>query len=114
MWLTSDIEAPDEAALLQRYPDSLAADILLMPHHGSKTSSTPAFLAAVGAGQAIIPVGYRNRFGHPKAEVLARYEAMGTTIWRTDRDGAVSASLGAGGVALSGWRHEHRRYWHGR
>lgn len=114
MLLTSDIEAPDEAALLQRYPEGLAADILLMPHHGSKTSSTPAFLEAVGATQAIIPVGYRNRFGHPKAEVLVRYEAMGTTIWRTDRDGAVRVTLGGGGVAVSGWRHEHRRYWHGR
>ncbi len=114
MLFTSDIEAPDEAALLQRYPDGLAADLLLMPHHGSKTSSTPAFLNAVGASQAIIPVGYRNRFGHPKAEVLARHEAMGTTIWRTDRDGAVRVALGGSGVAVSGWRHEHRRYWHGR
>ena len=114
MLFTSDIEAPDEAALLQRYPDGLAADLLLMPHHGSKTSSTPAFLKAVGASQAIIPVGYRNRFGHPKAEVLARHEAIGTTIWRTDRDGAVRVALGGSGVAVSGWRHEHRRYWHGR
>ena len=114
MLFTSDIEAPDEAALLQRYPDGLAADLLLMPHHGSKTSSTPAFLNAVGASQAIIPVGYRNRFGHPKAEVLARHEAIGTTIWRTDRDGAVRVALGGSGVAVSGWRHEHRRYWHGR
>lgn len=112
--LTSDIEAPDEAALLRRYPDDLAADVLLMPHHGSKTSSTPAFLAAVGAARAIIPVGYRNRFGHPKPEVLARYEALGTEIWRTDRDGAVNLRLSGQGVELAGWRHEHRRYWHGR
>lgn len=112
--LTSDIEAPDEAALVRRYPDGLAADVLLVPHHGSKTSSTPAFLQAVGARQAVIPVGYRNRFGHPKADVLARYQAMGAKIWRTDRDGAVRIRLGAGDVGLSGWRHEHRRYWHGR
>ncbi|HSG21772.1 MAG TPA: DNA internalization-related competence protein ComEC/Rec2, partial [Azonexus sp.] len=74
MLLTSDIEAPDEEALLARYPDDLAADVLLVPHHGSKTSSTAAFLSAVGAPTAIIPVGYRSRFGHPKAEVVARYE----------------------------------------
>jgi competence protein ComEC len=114
MLLTSDIEAPDEAELLKRYPNGLAADILLMPHHGSKTSSTPDFLRAVGAAQTVIPVGYRSRFGHPKAEVLARYEAMGAIIWRTDRDGAVSLRLGGDGMAVSGWRHEHRRYWYGR
>jgi competence protein ComEC len=100
--------------LLQKNPDGLAADVLLVPHHGSKTSSTLAFLQAVGATQAIIPVGYRNRFGHPKAEVLARYEALDTKLWRTDRDGAVRVVLGGSGVAMSGWRHEHRRYWHGR
>lgn len=111
--LTSDIEAPDEAALIRRYPDGLAADLMLMPHHGSKTSSTPAFLQAVGAPQVVIPVGYRSRFGHPKAEVVARYEAMGTSIWRTDRDGAVRVTAGGEGLAVSGWRHEHRRYWYG-
>lgn len=112
--MTSDIEAPDEAALLARYPGQLAADVMLMPHHGSKTSSTPDFLKAVGATQAVIPVGYRNRFGHPKDEVVARYEAMGAQLWRTDRDGAVRIALAGNGVAVSGWRHERRRYWHGR
>ena len=114
MLLTADIEAPDEAALLTRYPGDLAADALLMPHHGSKTSSTPAFLKAVGAGAAVIPVGYRNRFGHPKGEVLARYEAMGTQLWRTDRDGAVRIVLNGKELAWSGWRHQRRRYWFGR
>ena len=69
MLLTSDIEARDEAAMLQRDPAALAAEVLLVPHHGSRTSSTPEFIAAVGAQHAVIPVGYRNRFGHPKAEV---------------------------------------------
>jgi len=45
--------------------------------------------------------------------VVARYEAMGTSIWRTDRDGAVRITAGEQGLAVSGWRHEHRRYWHG-
>ena len=112
--LTSDIEAPDEAALLARYPGDLAAEVMLMPHHGSKTSSTPEFLQAVGATQAVIPVGYRNRFGHPKDEVTDRYAAMGTRLWRTDRDGAVRIALAGNGVAMSGWRHERRRYWYGR
>lgn len=112
--LTSDIEARDEAALLERYPGNLGADVLLVPHHGSKTSSTAAFLAAVGAGDAVIPVGYRNRFGHPKADVLERYTASGSRIWRTDRDGAVRITLAGQGVALSAWRTEYKRYWHGR
>lgn len=114
MLLTSDIEAPDEAALLARYPDDLGADILLVPHHGSKTSSTPAFLEAVGAADAIIPVGYRNRFGHPKQEVVTRYEALENRIWRTDRDGAVQVVLGESPPAVTAWRKERRRYWHER
>jgi competence protein ComEC len=114
MLLTSDIEAADEAALLARYPDDLAADVLLVPHHGSKTSSTAAFLAAVSAPTAIIPVGYRSRFGHPKAEVVARYEAMGAALWRTDRDGAVEVKLSEHDIKLAGWRQTHGRYWHGR
>lgn len=112
--LTSDIEAADEAVLLARHPGELAADLLLVPHHGSKTSSTPAFIEAVGAGAAVIPVGYRNRFGHPKAEILARYEAAGSALWRTDRDGAVLLRLAGAGVEISGWRKAHPRYWHGR
>ena len=89
MLLTSDIEARDEAALLQRDAAALKADVLLVPHHGSRTSSTPEFIAAVGASDVMIPVGYRNRFGHPKADVVARYEATGSRLWRTDRDGAL-------------------------
>lgn len=114
MLLTSDIEAPDESALLQRAAGDLRADVLLVPHHGSRTSSTPAFLAVVGAQAAVIPVGYRNRFGHPKEDVLARYEALGLRPWRTDRDGAVLVQLGEGGVAISAWRDLRHRYWHGR
>lgn len=115
--LTSDIEAADEAAILARAVADPAAmptaDILLVPHHGSRTSSTPAFLAAVGAGEAIVPAGYRNRFGHPKEEVLARYEALGTRIWRTDRQGAILLRLGET-PTLAAWREERRRYWQGR
>ncbi len=112
--LTSDIEARDEAALLERYPGDLAADVLLVPHHGSKTSSTEEFMAAVAAADVLIPVGYRNRFGHPKPEVLERYTASGSRIWRTDRDGALRLRLAADGVTAVAWLTEHKRYWHGR
>jgi len=108
--LTSDIEAADERALLARSPDLLRSDVLLAPHHGSRTSSTPEFIAAVGARDVIFPVGYRNRFGHPKADIVERY--AGRRLWRTDRDGEVSVKL-AETVELSAFRQEHRRYWHG-
>lgn len=112
--LTSDIEAEDELALLRRVPERLPADLLLVPHHGSKTSSTAAFLDAVQAPLAIIPVGFRNRFGHPHPGVLARYRERGIRWWRTDLQGAVGVALSAQGLSLSAWREEHPRYWHGR
>ncbi|MDD2742095.1 MAG: DNA internalization-related competence protein ComEC/Rec2 [Rhodocyclaceae bacterium] len=111
MLLTSDIEAESEREILQRYAGKLAADVLLVPHHGSRTSSTPEFIAAVGANAAVIPVGYRNRFGHPKAAVVERYEAAQIPVWRNDRDGAVMIALAAEGVEISAWRQQKRRYW---
>jgi competence protein ComEC len=112
MLLTADIEALTETALLARHRERLAADVLLAPHHGSRTSSTPEFVAAVGAATVVFPVGYRNRFGHPKAEILERY--AGARLLRTDADGAVGVRLGRDGVALTTERAERRRYWHGR
>jgi competence protein ComEC len=108
--LTSDIEARDEQELLDRAPELLRSEVLLVPHHGSGTSSTPAFIAAVGARDVIIPVGYRNRYQHPRPDVVARY--AGSRVWRSDADGAVRIEL-AGGVALAAYRSEHRRYWYG-
>jgi competence protein ComEC len=99
---------------LARYPGQLAADVLLVPHHGSKTSSTPAFIDAVSPQAAIIPVGYRSRFGHPKAEVVARYDARKIPLWRTDREGAVELRLSAASIDISAWRNQHARYWFGR
>ncbi|MBS1191838.1 MAG: ComEC/Rec2-related protein:DNA internalization-related competence protein ComEC/Rec2 [Rhodocyclaceae bacterium] len=113
MLLTSDIEAKDEAALLARDAAALQSDVMLVPHHGSRTSSTPPFIAAVGARAAIVPVGYRNRFGHPKPDVMERYESLPVPVWRTDRDGALIVRLGVGGSRIEAWRQEHRRYWHG-
>ncbi|KAF4533647.1 hypothetical protein B566_EDAN005696 [Ephemera danica] len=111
MLFTSDIEARDEAALLARSAKELKADVLLVPHHGSRTSSTREFANAVDAREAIIPVGYRNRFGHPKDEIVDRYEAESTRVWRTDRDGAVMVHLASDGVGVTAWRHQRKRYW---
>jgi competence protein ComEC len=108
--LTSDIEAVDEQALLARSPAALRSDILLAPHHGSRTSSTPAFIAAVGAREVIYPVGYRNRYGHPRPDVVERYGD--SRQWRTDRDGELRITLSEK-IGLSAFRQEHRRYWQG-
>jgi competence protein ComEC len=112
MLLTGDIERAAEAALLARDAAALRAEVLLAPHHGSRSSSSAEFLAAVRPAVAIAPAGYRNRFGHPDAEVLARYRAAGTRVLRTDRDGAVSVRLGATGIAVHGERQARRRYYH--
>ena len=111
MLLTSDIEATDERTMLANDAAAVRADILLVPHHGSRTSSTPEFVAAVGARDVVYPVGYRNRFGHPRADVVARYGDA--RIWRTDQHGAITFELG-GDVPPVAWREAHPRYWHGR
>jgi competence protein ComEC len=108
--LTADIERGAEAQVLERAPAHVAADVLLVPHHGSATSSSDGFLDQVHPHIAIVPVGYRNRFGHPAADVLARYAALGATVYRTDRDGALLMRFDDG-VSVQGWRALRRRYW---
>ncbi len=108
--LTADIERLAEMNLRER-GQPLAADILIAPHHGSRTSSSPEFLRAVAAKTIVIPVGHRNRYGHPHPEVLARYRALGAPAWRTDRDGAVTLRLGRDGVVVERAREAEKRYW---
>ena len=113
--LPADIEAKAESLLLDRDPAALKADVLVAPHQGSRTSSTQAFVDAVSPRVVVFPDGYRNRFGHPHAEVLARYLAAGATLHRTDRDGAVRVDLPAvGPVQLRRERDVYQRYWHDR
>lgn len=111
--LSGDIESATELALARRQGERLRADVLLAPHHGSRTSSSPEFLAAVGAKTVIFPVGYRNRFRHPNAVVWQRHEATGARLLRTDRDGAVTVRFDAVPPGLTLQREAHRRYWHG-
>jgi competence protein ComEC len=84
-----DAEHEEEGALLASARDRLKADVLKVGHHGSRTSSTPAFLAAVAPREAVISAGCRNRFGHPHPATLAALEQAGVRVWRTDLDGAV-------------------------
>ena len=100
--------------MLDRAPRELKADVMVVPHHGSKTSSSDAFLDAVKPTIALVPVGYRNRFRHPNKDVLARYAERGITIYRTDDLGALTLKFAADGNSapvLSGYRNERRRYW---
>jgi competence protein ComEC len=110
--LPADIERHAEEALLRRERDRLRTDVLLAPHHGSRTSSVPDFVRATGPGIVVFPVGYRNRFGHPQREVLRRYADIGARIYRTDRDGAVMIAIRADGVTgVTPYRALYRRYW---
>ena len=112
--LTADIERDVEARLLTAADLSLKSELLVVPHHGSKTSSTAEFIAAVAPSIAVVPVGYRNRFRHPAPEVIERYRQSGAQVLRTDQSGAVTARIGASGIAMESWRGVRPRYWQGR
>jgi competence protein ComEC len=110
--LPADIERRSEEEFVRRARDRLRADVLLAPHQGSRTSSIPDFLDAVGPRIVVFPVGYRNRFGHPHREVARRYAERGVRIYRTDRDGAVTIAVRAGGaISVTPYRAVYRRYW---
>ena len=109
--LAADIERLSEMNLAERGMLG-PAEVLVVPHHGSKTSSTPEFLEAIGPKLAVIPVGHRNRYGHPHAQVLSRYRDAGIPVLRTDQDGALSIVLGAEGVRATAARTSEQRYWH--
>jgi competence protein ComEC len=109
--LTADIEKKSERSLLAQHPDKLSATMLVVPHHGSKTSSTPAFVAAVHPRYAVFTAGYRNHFGHPKAEVVERYRATGSELLRSDEDGAILVAMDAATLQVEKYRKTHARYW---
>jgi competence protein ComEC len=107
--LTGDIERGAEAVMLAG-ARPLRSDVLVIPHHGSRTSSTPEFIAAVAPRWAVVPVGYRSRFGHPNPEVLARYRAVDAQILRTDLQGAITVRMGER-LDIEAQRQLRGRYW---
>ncbi|MFM0435174.1 DNA internalization-related competence protein ComEC/Rec2 [Paraburkholderia strydomiana] len=121
--LTADIEAPAERVLLSRDREMLRAQVLVVPHHGSKTSSTEPFLDSIDPLVALFQVGYRNRFHHPSAGVLARYSARHIELGRSDADGAVrvlidpdfatrrGAHASDTALTIERYRDTRRRYW---
>ncbi len=88
---TGDIQAPAEQSLLVS-EESLSAQVVKVAHHGSSTSSTLAFIAAVSPGIAVCPVGHGNRFQLPHKDIVARYCNHGAAFHRTDQDGAISVT----------------------
>ena len=111
--LAGDIEAAQEAALLETRAEQLRADVLLAPHHGSGTSSSAAFLQAVGPSLGIFQVGHRNRYRHPQKKVYQRYAEHGIRRLRTDERGAVTLRFGPE-LQVETYRETRARYWHGR
>jgi competence protein ComEC len=112
--LAGDIEAGAEARLVARAGGALASAVVVVPHHGSRTSSTPDFVAAVGAAHAIHAVGNLNPHRHPHPQAWARWSAAGAHNWRTDAQGAIHVEVAAGRVGLASQRARAPRYWHGR
>jgi competence protein ComEC len=107
--LTGDIEQPQEADLVHRHGTELASTVLFAPHHGSKTSSSTLFVHTATPKTVVVQAGYRNRFGHPAADVVKRWESQGASVVQTPDCGAwLWASDSQAGRC---WRHEAVRYW---
>ncbi len=109
--LPGDIERDAEIRLVARYGAALQADVLVAPHHGSKTSSSPAFIDAVHPRWVLYPVGYRNRYRHPHPTVDARYAERVIKRISTADSGALMLKLDAGGMRLERYRATHAHYW---
>ena len=100
--LTSDVELAGEHALIASGVP-LGATALKVAHHGSRTSSSPPLLAAVRPSVALVSVGARNSYGHPDPDVLARLEAVGADVYRTDQDCALLLETDGRRLAVTRW-----------
>ena len=109
--LPGDIGAIVERGLVHRDAEALRADVVVLPHHGSAGSSDPAFIAATSPRLVLNASGAGNRFGHPRAEVVARWRHQGADVLDTQSGGALRVWLGAKGVQLRERRHDRARWW---
>lgn len=108
--LPGDIGTKQESALIDKH--NIQSDIVLMPHHGSKTSSSQAFIAKTKATHAIAQVGHLNRFRHPDQAVMLRWQRSGVQTWRSDHHGAIYFESTAKALNSQSLRNQYRRYWH--
>nr|WP_298133536.1 DNA internalization-related competence protein ComEC/Rec2 [uncultured Pseudoxanthomonas sp.] len=109
--LPGDIGAIVERGLVHRDPTALRADVVVLPHHGSAGSSDPAFVAATSPRLVLNASGAGNRFGHPRAEVVARWRRQGAEVLDTQSGGALRVWLGAEGLQVRERRHDRAHWW---
>ena len=115
--ITGDIQKVAENDLLENLfestPEKLKSEVITVPHHGSKTSSTTAFIDAVSPQIGLITAGYRSRFGHPKAEVKKRYESRGVALMNTVDHGAIQLNFPANEnqINTKSYRLENHGFW---
>ena len=115
--LLANNHAPSGDANFSRIPSKLKSDVLIAPHHGSKTSSTREFVQAVNAKHAIFTVGYLNRFKHPKPLIEKRFEESGAFTYRSDYQGALTIDVTrtnniSNYIDITALRQSQPRYWH--
>jgi competence protein ComEC len=108
--LTGDIERGAEAALVRT--TDIDVDVVVVPHHGSRTSSTAGFVDKVSPRLAIVSAGHNNQWGFPVPEVRDRWVAAGARLLVTAESGAIDVRLGEEGIAVSEARWRRHRYWH--
>lgn len=111
--LVGDLMREGEQRLLQRDAARLGSDVLVVPHHGSRTSSATEFIAAVAPRFALFPVGYRNRWGFPSPQIVQRYRDAGASLLDTVSSGTVEMRLWPGQepAVERRWRLDHARFW---
>ncbi len=112
--LSGDIEKKAELRLLRRESEKLQSTILVVPHHGSRTSSTRLFVKAVSPEYALFAVGYRNRFAFPKQDIIMRYQQIGAEIFSTAENGAIEVRVNKTQVKLNANRQDAQRFWNRR
>ncbi len=110
--LTGDIEFETEQRLIHRYGQALQSSILIAPHHGSKTSSSVAFIKHVQPHTVLFPVGYANRYHFPAKDVVARYKQTGINVVNSADHGAILFKFNNDKInPLIGWRQQARKIW---
>lgn len=112
--LLADSEQAAERVLVGREGRRLEAELLVVPHHGSRSSSSDGLVEAVLPRAVVYSVGYRSRFGHPHPEVWARWAGASAVAYRTDSQGAIRARFDVRGISIAAERELRERYWQGR